>query len=173
MQQSVIVKLVAAIVGVGLLAGAIALFYTTQPARVVAFGQPIRQDDFLYTVVGVAKAKSLSDGIGHVQAQGLFYVATVEVANKALRVDYRWDPAIVYVVDAAGHQYRFSLDGQRALDVSSARSPIVAPGATTRFQVAFDLPRQIDKPALAFSHGILMGDVFDGAAYTRARVPLE
>jgi hypothetical protein len=90
-----------------------------------------------------------------------------------LRVDYRWDPSIVYVVDAAGHRYEMSVEGQQSLDAARHPSLIVPAGMTARFQVAFDLPAGVQRPALAFSNGILMGDLFNGAAYMRARVPLE
>jgi uncharacterized protein DUF4352 len=164
----------------GAIAGAVvvgaAFFFclsAVRPPLVVLIGEPIRQDDFLYTVVGVSKAHALGNDDHRVVARGLFYVATIEVANQALRVSYRWDPSIVYVTDAAGRKYQVSLDGQRALDAAKPTDLIVEPGSATRFQVAFDLPSGVARPELAFSNGILMGDVFNGAAYMRARVPLD
>jgi hypothetical protein len=173
MQQPLLVRiLVAAASAVALLAGY--LWLNAGPStRVVAMGEPIQQDDFFYIVAGVSKAKSIGSGETVALAHGVFYVATIEVANKALRVDYRWDPSIVYVIDADGRKYQMSVEGQRALDAAHRQILIIPAGGSQSYQVAFDLPDRADHPALAFSNGILMGDLFDGAAYMKARVPLE
>jgi hypothetical protein len=143
------------------------------PARVVAFGEPIRQDDFAYRVIGVTREKMLGADSHRAIPHGQFYVVTVRVENDALRVAFQWDPSMVHVVDANGQSYPFSVDGQRALDAANSRANVVEHGESASFQVAFDLPDGIEHPALAFSNGIMMGDVFNGAAYLRARVPLE
>jgi hypothetical protein len=173
MGYKLLIRIIAVALGAGAIAGMYFWVVSAQPAHVVAFGEPIRQDDFLYTVVGVTKSRTIGDGTVRAAAHGLFYVASIDVKNEAMRVSYRWDPAIVYVVDASGRTFQFSVDGQRALDAARPQSQMVDAGDSARFQVAFDLPAGVDRPALAFSNGILMGDVFDGAAYSRARVPLE
>jgi len=173
MKQPLFVKLLVAAAGAAVLLAGYLWFASAQPPRVVAMGEPIQQDDFFYTVAGVSKAKSLGAGETRAKARGVFYVATIDVENKALRVDYRWDPSIVYIVDSGGHTYQMSVDGQHALDAARRQILIVPAGGSQRFQVAFDLPERVDHPALAFSNGILMGDVFDGGAYMKARVPLE
>jgi len=139
----------------------------------VAIGQPIRQDDFLYTVVGVAKARSVGEDGHKAVAHGTFYVTTVQVDNQAARVGYRWDPSILFVTDDAGKRYTMSLQGQRAIDATHPVGSMVDAGKSARYEVAFDLPTDVSHPVLGFSNGIMMGDVFNGAAYTRARVPLE
>jgi len=158
--------------------GAIAIagfiyFYSGSPPYQVAIGQPIRQDDFLYTVVGVTKARSIGDDSHKAVAHGIFYVTTIQVDNQAIRVGYEWDPSTVYVTDDAGKRYTMSLDAQRAIDASHPVGTMIDAGKTARYEVAFDLPSDVQHPVLAFSNGIMMGDVFNGAAYTRARVPLE
>ena len=164
--------LVAGAAIIGLVAGLFALFSSGSPTRAVGIGEPIRQDDFLYTVVGVAKTPTLGASPRRLVAHGEFYVATIQVDNQAKRVDYRWDPSIVYVVDAGGKRYGPTLDAQRILDGENP-DLVIAAGSSARYQVAFDLPRTIQHPALAFSNGVLMGDVFDFAQYARARVPLN
>ncbi len=153
--------------------GALAAFASGRPPQAAAIGEPIRQDDFLYTVVGVAKMSSLGDDGRKTFAHGTFYVVSVDVENQARRVDYRWDPSIVYVVDAQGRRYQVALAAQEALEAAHPVDAIVPAGSSARFAVAFDLPRGIDHPALAFSNGILMGDIFNAAAYMRVRVPLD
>ncbi len=173
MQQSLIARIIVAIAGAGALLAGYLWLNAGPPTRVVAMGQPIQQDDFFYTVAAVTKAKSIGAGETLARPHGVFYIATIEVENKALRVDYRWDPSIVYVIDGGGHKYQMSVEGQRALDAAHRQSLIIPAGGSEHYQVAFDLPDRADHPALAFSNGILMGDVFDGAAYMKARVPLE
>src|SRR5579864_5321963 len=107
-----------------------------QPQRMVARGEPIQQDDFTYTVVGVARAKTIGIGSAKVIATGEFTIVTVRVDNQALRVAFRWDPSMVYVEgdDLAPHQ--LSLTGQRALDAQQAPNPIVEHGTSAQFEVA-------------------------------------
>jgi hypothetical protein len=161
------VALVAVVVG--------AFFALTEsgPPLVVALGEPIRQDDFAYSVIGVTREKILGKEPHRAIPHGQFYVVTVRVENDAVRVAFQWDPSMVHVVDANGQNYPFSVAGQQALDAANPRTNVVDHGESASFRVAFDLPRGIEHPALAFSNGILMGDVFNGAAYLRARVPLE
>ena len=166
-------RIAGALAGAAVILGAIVVLTSGSPPYEVAIGQPIRQDDFLYTVVGVSKARSVGDDGHRVSARGMFYVTTIQVDNQAKAVGYRWDPSMVYVTDDAGKRYTMSLDAQRALDASHPVDTMVGAGASGRFEVAFDLPADARHPVLAFSNGIMMGDVFNGAAYTRARVPLD
>lgn len=162
----------AGIFGAVVIAGLIYL-YSDSPPYQVGIGQPIRQDDFLYTVVGFTKARTVGDDAHKAIAHGVFYVTTIQVDNQAMRVGYRWDPSIVFVTDDAGKRYTMSLDAQRAIDATHPVDTMIDAGRSARYVVAFDLPSDARHPALGFSNGVMMGDVFNGAAYTRARVPLE
>lgn len=128
------------------------------PDTIVAVGQPVRQDDFLYTVTRVVK---------HRENESLWYVVTIRVDNQAKVVAYRWRDEIAYVTDAAGHRYRTLPDPQ----IASDRPPIPA-GASAAYSLTYVLPASEQHPTLHYSNGILMGDVFDGAAYRRAAIPL-
>ena len=162
----------AGIFGAAVIAGVI-YFYSSSPPYQVAIGEPIRQDDFLYTVVGVTKARTVGDDAHKAVANGVFYVTTIQVDNQAMRVGYQWDPSIVFVTDDSGQRYTMSLDAQRALDASHPVDTMIDAGRSARYEVAFDLPSEARHPVLGFANGIMMGDVFSGAAYRRARVPLE
>lgn len=166
-------RVAGALAGAAVVIGAVVLFTSASPPYEVALGQPIRQDDFFYSVVGVSKTRSLGDDGHRVRAHGNFYVTTIEVDNQAKVVGYRWDPSIVYVTDDSGRRYTMSLDAQRALDAAHPVETMIEAGASARYEVAFDLPKDARHPVLAFSNGVMMGDVFNGAAYTRARVPLD
>lgn len=162
----------AGIFGAAVIAG-LTFFYSDSPPYQVGIGQPIRQDDFLYTVVGFTKARTVGDDAHKAVAHGVFYVTTIQVDNQAMRVGYRWDPTIVFITDDAGKRYTMSLDAQRAIDATHPVDTMIDAGRSARYEVAFDLPTDARHPVLGFSNGVMMGDVFNGAAYTRARVPLE
>jgi hypothetical protein len=138
---------------------AIAVIYIhSQPQIIVAVGQPVRQDDFLYTVTRVVK---------HRENANIAYIVTIRVDNQAKVVDYRWRDESAYVAGATGRQYRALPDSRSGLD----RPPIPA-GESAAYTLTFVLPANEQLPMLRYSNGILMGDVFDGAAYRRAAIPL-
>jgi hypothetical protein len=138
---------------------AIGLVYIgSLPARVIAVGTPVRQDDFSYTVTRVTK---------HRRTENIAYEVTIRVDNQAKVVDYQWRDAIAYVSDTAGRQYRAQPNPRDGSD----RPPIAA-GSSAEYTLTFVLPATAQRPTLRYSNGILMGDVFDGAAYLRAAIPL-
>lgn len=161
-----------AVAGVVILAG-IMVWLSAAQTRAVAIGDPIRQDDFTYTVTGFSRSSDVGLGRDAVRADGVFYVVSIKVENDAKVVDFRWDPSIAQLTDENGRRYQFSVVGQRALDSARPASLVVPAGQSQTFLVAFDLPKDVRDPSVAFSNGILMGDVFDFGAYARARVPLE
>jgi len=125
---------------------------------VIAVGTPVRQDDFSYTVTRVAK---------HRQTENIAYEVTIRVDNHAKIVDYQWRDAIACVSDAAGRLYRAHPNPHDGSD-----HPPIAAGSSAEYTLTFVLPATAQRPTLRYSNGILMGDVFDGAAYRRAAIPL-
>jgi hypothetical protein len=127
---------------------------------VVPIGQPVRQDDFLYTVT-------------HVVAKGtpssVVYAVTIRVDNQALRVDYHWSNDIAYVEDGAGRKYQARADSAGA----EASDSIVSPGGSADFTLDFELPKDARAPVLRYWNGFLMGDFFDGAEYAHVAIPLD
>jgi len=144
----------------------------SRPQVFVGLGVPIRQDDFTYTVTAVGKAKTVGEDSEAVRARGIFYLVTVRLDNHALRVPYEWDDRVAHIVDAKGVTYGVAPHAQAKLNHGHPTSHSVPAGGHASFQLAFDLPQTAQKPALAFSNGILMGDVFDLVAYRRTGVTL-
>lgn len=132
--------------------------------RYVPMGTPIRQDDFTYTVTGAQKALSL----GGRHANGVYYIVHVRLDNHALRVPFRWERSIVQIIDAHGARYE-----SVPLTLSNAESKLVEAGSSATFPVVFDVPPDINKPAVTFNNGILMGDALDFVAYRRVAVSLQ
>jgi hypothetical protein len=128
--------------------------------KIVPVGQAVRQDDFLYTVTHVVAKRTPSSTV---------YAVTIRVDNQALRVDYHWSDEIAFVEDAAGRKFQARADS--ADEVSA--DPIVPPGGSADFTLDFELPKDARAPMLRYWNGILMGDIFDGAAYAHAAIPLD
>ena len=145
-----------ALIGLALIAIVIT-YVRSPPMDIVPIGQPLRQDDFTYTVTRVLKERT---------ADTVSYVVTIRVNNDAKRVDYRWSDDMVFVTDAAGRRYR------AAAPAASADRAAIPPGASAAYDLTFDLPADAMNPMLRYWNGILMGDVFDGLAYARAAVAL-
>jgi hypothetical protein len=167
------------VLGVGafgvVLAGVLALagLYTfATPRHVVPLGTSIQQDDFIYTVTGVGRAREISNSVAKATAQGVYYIVAIRVDNDARRVAFVWDERIPHIVDAAGHRFDSSREGQAALDASLKPRFSIDPGESRTFQAVFDVPANIQKPLLVFDNGILMGDVFNLVAYRRIGVQL-
>jgi hypothetical protein len=110
-----------------------------------------------YAVTGVLKAKELGPEGSRVKAQGLFYVVTVrtrfdEETTGRGRGDAPLTPnsRVVTVEDAQGRIYNPSPAGSSALELSlSEGTPIstpLRPGES--YTTAFDLPENVEKPAL-------------------------
>ncbi len=171
-RRTVLVALVA--IGGLLCVGAayLGLYAFSVPRVFVGLGVPIHQDDFTYTVTAVGKAKTVGEGSRAVRARGIFYLVTVRLDNHALRVPYEWDDRVAHVVDANGITYGVAPEVQAKLNEDHSISHVVPAGGHASFQLAFDLPATAPKPALAFSNGILMGDVLDLVAYRRTGVAL-
>jgi hypothetical protein len=134
------------------------IYIHSLPDVVVAIGKPVRQDDFLYTVTRV---------ITHHENDNFAYVVTIKVNNRARIVDYHWRDEIAYVTDASGRQYRAAPASSGGQD-----EPAIPAGRSASYTLTFVLPASARTPMLRYSNGILMGDVFDGAAYRRAAIPL-
>lgn len=137
----------------------------------LAVGEPIRHDDFLYTVLAAQPV----DAIGG--RPGQFVVVHFAVANRALRVSHRWTNNIAYVVDAAGHRHENDETLQRQLDglhpFGWAAEYVTPPGAKRSTMLVFELSSEARKPLDLMVRGeLLMGDVLDGARFRRARVRL-
>ena len=139
----------------------------------LAVGEPIRHDDFLYTVLAARRI----DALGTRPAKGQFLVVHFEVANSAIRVAHRWTNHIAYLVDAGGRRHDNDDGLQQQLDALHrfgwAAEYVTAPGAKRSTMLVFDLPADVARPLDLMVRGeLLIGDVFDGARFRRTRVRL-
>ena len=164
---------VAVVTALVVIALAVVLFYTySRPNTLVALGTPIQQDDFIYVVNAVGRSSKISNKVASATADGIFYIVTIRVDNDAKRASFTWDERIPHIVDADGHRYDDSPEGQAALDAAGKPDFVILPGSSASFQAVFDVPTDIRRPVLALDNGILMGDLFNLVAYRRVGVTL-
>jgi hypothetical protein len=136
-----------------------AVYIRSQPPEVVAVGAPVRQDDFVYTVTRVVKHRS--NGM-------ISYVVSIRVDNQAKIVGYRWSGDTAYVTDSTGRRYH----AEEASRSATRERPPIAAGSSADYDMTFHVPDTAGRPMLRYWNGFMMGDVFDGAAYSRAAVAL-
>ena len=112
-----------------------------------------------YSVGDVLKSAELGAPSNKLRAGGAFYVATVKTWFDERTISpHRGNgplapnPRAVRVMDDAGRQYGISPEGQRALELSGAKStPLtqpLRPGESYTTTLVFDLPADIANPRL-------------------------
>lgn len=147
------------------------------PQRVVALKEDRCFDDWCVAVEGVTVEEQL--GQGSVVPDGVFYVVTLKLSNRARARSQRASSAAVHLLDEHGRRHDVSERGQAALaaqlgDVPPLTSTIDVGSALLTFQV-FELPRgargielTIEHP-VGFSPGLLViGD--EGALFHRPTI---
>ena len=139
---------------------------------ILGIGQSIHHDDFEYTVESLDRMSQIANR----KAEGIFYLVTFRVDNRAKRVNHRWNNDIAYIVDSQGRHYDNDRDAQRALAALKGlpvRDQYVTPaGSTDRALLVFDVPANASEPYLMVRGSFLMGDMFDLGQYARTRVRL-
>ncbi len=140
----------------------------------VGLKQEIQYDDFAFSVEAVHKATSLGFGESHANAQGVYYIVTLKIANHAKRVDYTFKRSAAVLLDDLGREFRLSESGQRALESTKSNNcsePIRA-GASCTTEVAFEVPENARVSLLKISEGGSVGDILDFVFYGTKRIAL-
>jgi len=143
--------------------------------QLVGVNKEIQFDDFAFSVTGIRRAKSLGEGEYESIARGNYYVLSIRIANHAKRISYSFDNKIAVLTDEKGRDFRFSPDGQRALDGSNGHAlchdPIPA-GKECIAEVAFDLPDEATPSRLRISSGPV-GDLLEFVFFGTRRIDLS
>jgi hypothetical protein len=120
-----------------------------------------------YAVSDLVKTKTIGEGANQAGAAGVFYVVTVrtrfdEQTISRGRGDASLTPnsRVLTVRDARGQSFDPSVEGMRALELSSAGgTPIwtaLRPGESYNTTYVFDLPETVASPALLIREGELV-----------------
>ena len=163
---------IAAAVGFSLLA---MLAVLNRRDQTVGVNQEIQYDDFAFSVQSFRKANALGSGSSQANAQGVFYVVELKIANHAKRVDYRFKPPSAILVDEAGREFHLSEYGQRALESTQSNkcSDPIPPGVSCTMELAFEVPDNTRLATLRISEGGSIGDVLDFVFYGKKRIALD
>jgi hypothetical protein len=120
-----------------------------------------------YSVMDVLRTKTVGAPEYQAAASGVFYVVTVrtrfdEKTTGAARGDAPLTPnsRVLTVEDAQGRSYAPSLEGMRALELSASGGTNISsplrPGQSFTTTFVFDLPEQMESPALLINEGELI-----------------
>lgn len=147
---------------VGLYASLLVGTALLSPQQVLAMHQLRCFDDWCASVEQV----EIQPAIGTLQAQGSFYLVTIQVTSQARRISQRALDAAVYLLDDRGQRYDPDPQGQQAL-VASGRAgqplnSMVEAGGSFTYTAAFDLPAGATRPGLVISHGAFPGRIIIG-----------
>lgn len=144
----------------------------TANEKQIGLNEPIRHDDFLYSV----RRAVVQDSIGSLKPRGRFWIVTFQVENQAVRVGHQWTNATAFVADANGRVYENSPTAQQRLNQVNSfnwQDKYLTPARRTdSTRLVFDLPTSVRQPYLQVRGEVLMGDVFDGRQFERTRVRL-
>lgn len=121
-----------------------------QPLHPYAVGENYCWDEYCFAVTQVKRTKSIGSGSQRVAARGTFYIVTADMQTPWWG-RFTWSNDAVYAIDYTGADYRYSREGQRALDeqLKTARSQchqILGAGETET--IVFDLPDDVVQPRL-------------------------
>jgi hypothetical protein len=138
--------------GVALYLAVLVAVSLVSPQRVLAVGEDHCFDDWCIAVQDVAKAPQIGDGEGAVKAEGVFYVVTLRLSNRARGRPQRASSAGVFLLDGQGRRYGVSLRGQEAFESRGGGTvPLTATipvGGSLRSVQVFDLPSDARDVAL-------------------------
>ena len=132
------------------------------PQRVMAMHEVRCFDDWCAAVEQVEQRAV----IGSLQAQGSFYLVTLQVSSQAKRIRQRALDAAVFLLDEHGKRYLPSEEAQQALEFAGeAGLPLnswLEVGASFSHTAVFDLPPDATRPGLVISHGAFPGLIIIG-----------
>jgi hypothetical protein len=164
-------KVVATVIAVLLVLGLTLLVLLNQRNVNSGLNAPIQFDDFAFTVRGVRKTTP-EQRIGPKSTAGkVDLVVTLEIWNRAKRVDYTFDDSFPVLIDARGTVYHVSPEAQKALDSASGRGnpaakPLPAGSKVTR-DLVFEVPADLEKPRLKILMGGRAGDILETVFFGR------
>jgi Domain of unknown function (DUF4352) len=138
---------------------------TSRP-KVLRIGERQCFDDWCITVERAARQSQVGKPPAVADARGIFCVVTVKVSNAARRVAQRESNVGVCLIDARGHRYDPSPQGQLALDAMGAGGQDLTtkmpPGGSFDRTVVFDVPQDTADLGLVVTHRLFPGALIIG-----------
>ncbi len=121
------------------------IFYLKSTEVAIPFGKDVCFDDWCATITHVERPKTL----GKQNPHGQFIVLHVRMSNHAKGIAQKPSEPRVHLIDAQGHLWAFSKDGQQALEnVVGRQIPIdekLELHQSLETQLVFDIPQNAKK----------------------------
>ncbi|MFZ0546749.1 MAG: hypothetical protein WAM60_14985, partial [Candidatus Promineifilaceae bacterium] len=125
---------------IGLYALLLVGFSLASPQKVLAMHEDRCFDDWCASVEHV----EVQPAIGETQAQGDYYLVTIQVSSRARRIRQRALDAAVYLLDENNKRFDISPEGEQALErIGQAGMPLnsyLDPGGSFTYTAVFDIP---------------------------------
>src|SRR5262249_3569253 len=141
----------------------------SRPEELLGFDQPVRYDDFAFSVRSATRQKTVGSGRYMQEATGVYVIAKLKVDNQAKRISFRFDKTAPVLIDAEGREYRVSPVAQAALDGQHEPSltwPVNIPaGKAFEADLVYDVPQDARDLRLRIGQGglgVLLDNVFTG-----------
>jgi hypothetical protein len=108
-------------------------------------GKTVQDGDIAYTVTDVTTATSLGNQYTQREAQGLFYVISLKIENKAKETK-TIDSSMITLTDSQGRTFDRSIEGQTAKGMVQGKVDLflqqVQPGLNVNGDIVFDIPKE-------------------------------
>lgn len=116
----------------------------TKKEEVVAkLNDTVSDKDLAFTATNVSTAKSLGNSYTKKEAQGTFYIVTLNVKNTG-KETATIDSSMIKITDSQGRKFDRSIEGQTAKGLSQGKVDMflqqVQPGLSVTGDIVFDLP---------------------------------
>jgi hypothetical protein len=148
----------------------------SRPEELVGLNQPVRYDDFAFSVLGARREKAVGEGRYQRVASGVYVIVRMKIDNQAKRVSYRFQKGAPVVLDDQGAEYQVDPDAQAALD--GQRNPVltwpvtIPAGQAFEVDLVFDVPQDRRDLRLRMGQGrvgVFLDNLFSGRK--RFRIP--
>jgi hypothetical protein len=127
------------------------------PQRVMAIGEDRCFDEMCFAVMGFRRARTIESDPA-ISARGNYLIVDVRISNRSHGRAEREAGRKAVVLDQMGHVYEVSRQGQESLSKLQGTTPgldaEVGPGQSVNTNLVFDLPVDINHPALALDSGL-------------------
>jgi len=124
---------------------------------VAKINDTVTDKDLAFTVTGVTTAKSLGSSYTKKDAQGTFYVVTLNIKNVG-KETATIDSSMLKITDSQGRKFDRSIEGQTAKGLSQGKVDMflqqVQPGLSVNGDIVFDLPDDATDLKLLVKGGI-------------------
>lgn len=124
---------------------------------VAKLNDTVTDKDLAFTATNVTKAKSLGNSYTRKDAQGTFYVITLNVKNVG-KETATIDSSMIKITDSQGRKFDRSIEGQTAKGLSQGKVDMflqqVQPGLSVTGDIVFDLPDDANDLKLLVKGGL-------------------